>query len=96
MNTKELLRLYTLNSQDIYLVYETLLNQLVKRFEAKKPVTLEHLEKCSTMYLIARMAARKVQELEGKSATILDKRAFRHNLAAEIIEDSKFLATIPY
>lgn len=94
MSTKELLRLYTMNEISIYLVYEKLLNQVIKRVEAKKSVTLEHLEKCSTMYLIARMAARKVIEFEDTPVSILDKRAFRHDLAAEIIEDAKGVGSI--
>lgn len=94
MNTKELLRLYTLNERSIYMVYETLVNQVVKRFEANKPVTVEHLEKCSTMYIIARMAGRVVNEFENTPVSILDKRAFRHDLANEIIENAKGIASI--
>lgn len=95
METKELLRLYTLNTCEIYLIYETLFNQVEKRFKANKPVTVEHLEKCSTMYLIARRAAAVVQEFEGVTPpSNSDKRAFRHDMACEIIENARGVASL--
>lgn len=94
MNTKELLRLYTMNCRNVYLVYEKLFNQVVKRFEANKSVTVEHLEKSSTMYLIARMAAREVSKYGDVTPSVIDKRAFRHDLACEIIKNAKGVASI--
>lgn len=94
METKELLRLYTLNTCEIYLICETLFNQVEKRFKANKPVTVEHLEKCSTMYLIARRAASIVKEFEDITPSNLDKRVFRHYFACEIIENARGVASL--
>lgn len=88
------MRIYVNNVTSVYLVLEKLQNQIVKRYEKGKEVTFEHLVKCSTMYLLARMAANAVRDYDHSTPTIEDKREFRKWLSLTLIDDCKYLAGI--
>ena len=86
--------IYATNSREIYSVYECLRNCVRKRMKRGAACTVEHLAECATMKKIVRESAKLVQEFDGYTPTNEDKRAARYELAARIMDDAQYLASL--
>lgn len=80
-------KIYAMHEREPYQLYSWLRECVAKRKMQGKEISIEHLENCSTMQKIVRLALRTAYKYDGVEANAFDRIELRSILANKIMEE---------